>query len=71
MIKVKKIIWDFEGTEFEDCDYNEARKIAVLPRSLKIKEDDLDSDADSEDILEYLVEIYGFEIKSIFLEEDD
>lgn len=71
MIKVKKIIWDFEGTEFEDCNYNEARKIAVLPQSLKIKEDDLDSDADSEDILEYLVEIYGFEIKSIFLEEDD
>ena len=71
MIKVKKIIWDFEGTEFEDCDYNEARKIAVLPQSLKIKEDDLDSDADSEDILEYLVENYGFEVKSILLEEDD
>jgi len=71
MIVVKKIVWDFEGTEFEECDYNEARKIAVLPNSLKIKEEDLDSDADREDILEYLSETYNFEIKSIRLEEDD
>ena len=71
MINIKRITWDFEGTEFEDCNYNEARKIAVLPISLKIKEEDLDSDADSEDIIEYLTENYGFEVKSIKLEEDD
>lgn len=71
MINIKRIIWDFEGTEFEDCNYSEARKIAVLPNSLKIEEEVLDSDADREDIIEYLVENYGFEIKSIKLEEDD
>jgi len=38
MIDIKRITWDFLETEFEDCSYDEARKIAVLPISLKIKE---------------------------------
>ncbi len=71
MIDIKRITWDFLETEFEDCSYDEARKIAVLPISLKIKEEDLDSDANREDIIEYLIENYGFEVKSIKLEEDD
>lgn len=71
MIAVKKIIWNFEDTEFEDCNYEEARKVAVLPKSLKIQEEDLDSDACEEDILDYLVETYNFEVKSIKLEKDD
>ena len=29
MIKIKKIVWDFSDTEFEDCDYEEARKVAL------------------------------------------
>jgi len=71
MIHIKKIIWDFSDTEFENCDYEESRKIAVLPKSLKIEEDDLDSDACEEDIVDYLVENYNFEIKSIKIEIDD
>ena len=71
MIHIKKIIWSFEDTEFEDCDYEESRKIAILPKSLKIQEDDLDSDACEEDIVDYLVENYNFEVKSIKLEKDD
>lgn len=71
MIVIKKIIWDFSDTEFEDCDYEESRKIAILPKSLKIKEEDLDSDACEEDIVEYLIECYNFEVKSIRLEKDD
>lgn len=70
MIKVKKIIWNFEGTDFEDCDYEESRKIAVLPKSLKIKEDDIDSDAQEEDIVEYLEETYGFEVETIVFDEE-
>lgn len=70
MIIIKKIKWVFEGTDFEDCDYEESRKIAVLPKSLKINEKDLDSDAEIEDILEYLAENYGFEVESIDLEDD-
>jgi hypothetical protein len=70
MIKVKKIIWSFEGTDFEDCDYEESRKIAVLPKSLKIKEEDIDSDAQEEDIVEYLQETYGFEVESVVFDED-
>ena len=27
MIIIKKIKWVFEGTDFEDCDYEESRKI--------------------------------------------
>ena len=71
MIAVKKIVWNFEDTEFEDCNYEEARKVAVLPKSLKIQEEELDSDACEEDILDYLVETYNFEVKSIKLEKDD
>ena len=71
MIVIKKIIWDFSGTEFEDCDYEESRKIAILPNSLKIKEENLDSDACEEDIVDYLIETYNFEIKSIKFEKDD
>ena len=70
MIKVKKIIWNFDGTDFEDCDYEESRKIAVLPKSLKIKEDDIDSDAQEDDIVEYLEEAYGFEVESIVFDEE-
>ena len=70
MIKVKKIVWSFSGTDFEDCDYEESRKIAVLPKSLKIKEDDIDSDAQEEDIVEYLESTYGFEVDSVDFDED-
>lgn len=70
MIKVKKIIWNFKGTDFEDCDYEESRKIAVLPRSLKIREEDIDSDACEDDIVDYLQETYGFEVKAVVFEED-
>lgn len=70
MVKVKKIVWSFVGTDFEDCDYEESRKIAVLPKSLKIKEDDIDSDAEEDDIVEYLASNYGFEVESIVFDED-
>lgn len=71
MIKIKKIMWDFSDTEFEDCDYEEARKIAVLPKSLKINEEELDSDAEYEDVIEYLEENYGFSVESIITDLDD
>ena len=71
MIIIKKITWDFSGTEFEDCDYEESRKIAVLPKKLKIKEEDLDSDAEVEDVIEYLEETYNFPIESIITDQDD
>jgi len=71
MIKIKNIIWNFEDTEFENCDYEESRNIAVLPKSLEIEEEDLDSDACEEDIVDYLVGIYNFEIKSVKIENDD
>ena len=71
MIAIKKIIWNFEDTEFEDCDYEESRKVAILPKNLKIQEEELDSDACEEDIIDYLVETYNFEVKSIKLEKDD
>tara|TARA_B100001059_G_C17799457_1_gene565227 strand:+ start:1357 stop:1560 length:204 start_codon:yes stop_codon:yes gene_type:complete len=67
MIHVKKIIWDFDGTEFEGLLYEEVRKIVILPKSLKIKE--LDEDACEEEVLEYLSENYGFEVKSVEMEE--
>ncbi len=70
MIKIKKIIWSFGGTDFEDCNYEESRKIAVLPKSLKISEDDIDSDAQEEDIVEYLESTYGFEVESVVFDED-
>ena len=71
MIVIKKIVWNFTDTEFEDCDYEESRKIAILPKSLKIQEEDLDSDACEEDIVDYLTENYSFEVKSIKFEKDD
>lgn len=71
MIKIKKIMWDFSDTEFEDCDYEEARKIAVLPKSLKVNEEELDSDAEYEDVIEYLEENYGFSVESIITDLDD
>ena len=71
MIDIKKIIWNFEDTEFEDCDYEESRKIAILPKRLKVQEEDLDSDACEEDIIDYLIETYNFEIKSIKFEKED
>ena len=71
MIKIKKIMWDFSDTEFEDCDYEEARKIAVLPKSLKINEEEIDSDAEYEDVIEYLEENYGFVVESIVSDLDD
>jgi hypothetical protein len=69
MIKINKIVWDFEGTEFEDCDHDEACNIAVLPRSLKLKEKDIDSDADIDDIIDHISENYGFQILSIDIDE--
>lgn len=71
MIIIKNIIWDFSDTDFENCDYEESRKIAILPKSLKIKEEELDSDACEEDIVDYLIETYRFDIKSIKFEKDD
>ena len=67
MINVKKIIWDFDGTEFEGLLYEEVRKIVILPKSLKIK--DLDEEACEEEIHEFLSENYGFEVKSFEIEE--
>ena len=71
MIRIKKIVWDFSGTEFEDCDYEESRKIAVLPKSLTLKEDDIDTDAEEEDIIEYLEENYNFAVIEVFTNIDD
>ncbi len=65
MIKLSKITWDFEETEFEDCSHAEAVEIAVLPVSLKIKECDLESDACEDEIKDYLSENFGFSVKEI------
>jgi hypothetical protein len=69
MIKINKIVWDFEGTEFEDCDHDEACNIAILPTSLKLKEKDVDSDAEIDDIIDHISENYGFQILSIEVDE--
>jgi hypothetical protein len=71
VVRIKKIIWDFSDTEFEDCNYEEARKIAVLPKSLTLKEDDIDSDAERDDIIEYLEENYNFAVKEVVTDLDD
>ena len=71
MIKIKKIVWDFSDTEFEDCDYEEARKIAVLPKSLTLKDDEVDSDAERDDVIEYLEENYSFAVLEIVTDLDD
>lgn len=57
-IKIK-INWSFEDTEFENFQYEEARKGAGLPSTLN-----LDLDEDEDDIVEYLHENYGFEVES-------
>lgn len=71
MIKIKKIVWDFSDTEFEDCNYEEARKIAVLPKSLTLKDDEVDSDAERDDVIEYLEENYSFTVLEIVTDLDD
>lgn len=71
MIKIKKIVWNFSDTEFEDCDYEEARKIAVLPKSLTLKDDEVDSDAERDDVIEYLEENYSFAVLEIVTDLDD
>ena len=71
MIKIKKIVWDFSDTEFEDCDYEEARKVAVLPKSLTLKDDEVDSDAERDDVIEFLEENYSFAVLEIVTDLDD
>jgi hypothetical protein len=71
MIKIKKIVWDFSDTEFEDCDYEEARKIAVLPKSLTLKDEEVDSDAERDDVIEFLEENYSFAVLEIITDLDD
>lgn len=70
MIKINKIIWDFAETEFEDCNYEDARKIAILPSSLKIKNNQLESDCEEEEIISFLSENYGFDVVSIELDNE-
>ena len=67
MIVLKKIIWDFSETEFEDCLYEEATKVVCLPDSLEV--DELDEESNDYEIREFLTEEYGFEIKSYEVEE--
>jgi hypothetical protein len=50
------VTWCFEGTEFENLQYEEARLNAGLPKVLKI-----DFDEEEEEIESYLFENYGFE----------
>lgn len=69
MIIINRIIWDFSGTEFEDCDHDEACNIAILPTSLKLKEKDVDSDAEVDDIIDHISDNYGFQILSIEVED--
>jgi hypothetical protein len=51
-----KVTWDFEGTEFETLQYEEARKQLGLPSSVNV---DLDED-EYEDPKEYLEATYSF-----------
>lgn len=53
----RKIIiqWSFEDTEFEMFQYEEARKAANLPRSIKV-----DIDEDDIEVEDYIYETYGF-----------
>ena len=59
------VYWNFEDTEFENFQYEEARKAAGLPKKINIKK--LDED---EDIESYVYENYGFEIDSWESEDD-
>ena len=43
MILLKKIVWDFSDTDFEDCLYEEALNMVCLPES--IETDDLDEES--------------------------
>lgn len=67
MLIVKKIIWDFSDTEFEDCLYEEATKVVCLPKNLEIE--DLDEESNDYEIREFLTENYGFEVKKYQIEE--
>ena len=53
------IVWSFEDTEFEEFQYEEARKVAGLPNTIKIEIDE-----DENEIEEYLYENYAFSIES-------
>jgi len=64
---IKKIIWDFTDTDFEDCLYEEALSMVCLPNSIEVEE--LDEEANEYEIKEYLSECYGFEVKSYELDE--
>lgn len=61
MSKKINVTWSFEDTEFEMFQYEEARKAAGLPKSVKI-----DIDEDDIEVEDYLYESYGF-----FVEEWD
>lgn len=61
MSKKINVTWSFEDTEFEMFQYEEARKAAGLPRSVKI-----DIDEEEIEVEDYLYESYGF-----FVEEWD
>ena len=67
MILLKKIIWDFSDTDFEDCLYEEALNMVCLPES--IEADDLDEESNDYEIKEFLTENYGFDVKSYEIDE--
>ena len=62
MILLKKIVWDFSDTDFEDCLYEEALNMVCLPAS--IEADELDEESNDYEIKEFLTENYGFDVKS-------
>ena len=59
MLKKVFITWCFEDTEYEQFQYEEARKAAGLPRSKKI-----DIDEEEIEVEDYLYETYGFTVES-------
>jgi len=67
MLILKKIIWDFSDTEFEDCLYKEATQVVHLPKSLETEE--LDEESNDYEIREFLTENYGFEVKTYEIED--
>ena len=60
-----KVIWNFEDTEYENFQYEEARKAAGLPKTIKLK----DFEEEDEEIESYLFENYGFEPESYEIHE--
>lgn len=56
----RKIIvhWSFEDTEFEIFQYEEARKAASLPKTIKI-----DIDEEETEVEDYIYETYGFTVE--------